>query len=195
MQALVRWDPVGHARAQYEERAEVGFPPAIHLAAIDGSAKAIATSWSSPICRRMRNCWARSSCRRGGAAAVHRRRAGAGGRGADADPECPPVARESRWPKRWERRSRCAARVRTRSLPGSRSTPFGSASSAPPGGDTKSPGGGHKRNGKEVIHSLPLSPYNAPGGLAARPRSCRRISHRSQNLRKSVRGVCGGLHD
>ncbi|TQC46183.1 primosomal protein N' [Rhodococcus sp. WS4] len=42
VQALVRWDPVGHARAQYEERAEVGFPPAIHLAAIDGSAKAIA---------------------------------------------------------------------------------------------------------------------------------------------------------
>jgi primosomal protein N' (replication factor Y) len=42
VQALVRWDPVGHARAQYEERAEVGFPPAIHLAAVDGSAKAVA---------------------------------------------------------------------------------------------------------------------------------------------------------
>ncbi|MDV7351877.1 primosomal protein N' [Rhodococcus oxybenzonivorans] len=41
VQALVRWDPVGHARAQYEERAEVGFPPAIHLAAVDGSAKAV----------------------------------------------------------------------------------------------------------------------------------------------------------
>ncbi|MEV0946592.1 primosomal protein N' [Rhodococcus sp. NPDC049939] len=42
VQALVRWDPVGHARAQFEERAEVGFPPAIHLAAIDGSARGIA---------------------------------------------------------------------------------------------------------------------------------------------------------
>ncbi|AOW94577.1 primosome assembly protein PriA [Rhodococcus sp. WMMA185] len=42
VQALIRWDPVGHARAQYAERAEVGFPPASHMAAIDGSARAIA---------------------------------------------------------------------------------------------------------------------------------------------------------
>ncbi|MFZ2178559.1 MAG: primosomal protein N' [Rhodococcus sp. (in: high G+C Gram-positive bacteria)] len=42
VQALVRWDPVWHARAQYEERAEVGFPPAVHLAAIDGTATSIA---------------------------------------------------------------------------------------------------------------------------------------------------------
>lgn len=41
VQALVRWDPVGHACAQIEERAEVGFPPMVHLAAIDGSAEAI----------------------------------------------------------------------------------------------------------------------------------------------------------
>lgn len=42
VQALVRWDPVGHARAQFEERDEVGFPPAVHLAAIDGGSAAIA---------------------------------------------------------------------------------------------------------------------------------------------------------
>ncbi|MFE4499862.1 primosomal protein N' [Rhodococcus sp. NPDC056743] len=42
VQALVRWDPVGHARSQFDERDEVGFPPAVHLAAIDGGSAAIA---------------------------------------------------------------------------------------------------------------------------------------------------------
>ncbi|TXG91091.1 primosomal protein N' [Rhodococcus rhodnii] len=42
VQALVRWDPVGHAAGQLAERVEVGFPPAVHLAAIDGTAAAIA---------------------------------------------------------------------------------------------------------------------------------------------------------
>ncbi|NKR29839.1 primosomal protein N' [Rhodococcus hoagii] len=41
VQALVRWDPVWHARGQLEERAEVGFPPAVHLAAIDGTVASI----------------------------------------------------------------------------------------------------------------------------------------------------------
>jgi primosomal protein N' (replication factor Y) (superfamily II helicase) len=40
-QALVRWDPVGHADAEFEERAEVGLPPAVHLAAIDGAPAAV----------------------------------------------------------------------------------------------------------------------------------------------------------
>lgn len=42
VQALVRWDPVGHARNEVAERAEVGFPPAVHMAAIDGGATAVA---------------------------------------------------------------------------------------------------------------------------------------------------------
>jgi hypothetical protein len=42
-----------------------------------------------------------------------------------------------------------------------------------------------KGKGKELTHSLPFSTYSAPGGLAARPGSCCRISGRSQNLRKS----------
>ncbi|WUA12051.1 primosomal protein N' [Nocardia sp. NBC_01377] len=42
VQALVRWDPVGHARAEVDSRAEVGFPPAVRLVAIDGSTEAIA---------------------------------------------------------------------------------------------------------------------------------------------------------
>ncbi|TXH19248.1 MAG: primosomal protein N' [Mycobacterium sp.] len=36
VQALVRWDPVGHAEAELDGRAEVGLPPAVHLAAVDG---------------------------------------------------------------------------------------------------------------------------------------------------------------
>ncbi len=42
VQALVRWDPVHHAAAELEARAEVGFPPAVRLAAIDGTAASIA---------------------------------------------------------------------------------------------------------------------------------------------------------
>ncbi|WP_176458408.1 primosomal protein N' [Rhodococcoides fascians] len=41
VQALVRWDPVGHARSELDERAEVRFPPAVHVAAVDGTTAAI----------------------------------------------------------------------------------------------------------------------------------------------------------
>jgi primosomal protein N' (replication factor Y) len=36
VQALIRWDPVGHAESELAGRAEVGLPPAVHMAAIDG---------------------------------------------------------------------------------------------------------------------------------------------------------------
>lgn len=36
VQALIRWDPVGHADAELTTRAEVGLPPAVHIAALDG---------------------------------------------------------------------------------------------------------------------------------------------------------------
>jgi primosomal protein N' (replication factor Y) (superfamily II helicase) len=42
VQALVRWDPVGFAERELAERAELGFPPAMRLAAITGSPAAIA---------------------------------------------------------------------------------------------------------------------------------------------------------
>lgn len=42
VQALIRWDPVGHAEAELTARGEVGLPPAVHMAAIDGSAGAVA---------------------------------------------------------------------------------------------------------------------------------------------------------
>ncbi|MCP9272792.1 primosomal protein N' [Mycolicibacterium arenosum] len=43
VQALIRWDPVAHAESELESRAEVGLPPAVHLAAIDGAAGAVAS--------------------------------------------------------------------------------------------------------------------------------------------------------
>lgn len=42
VQALIRWDPVGHADAELAARAEVGLPPSVHIAALDGSADAVA---------------------------------------------------------------------------------------------------------------------------------------------------------
>ncbi|MGV0769877.1 primosomal protein N' [Mycobacterium syngnathidarum] len=41
VQALIRWDPVGHADAELDARGEVGLPPAVHMAAIDGTTTAV----------------------------------------------------------------------------------------------------------------------------------------------------------
>ncbi len=40
VQALIRWDPVGHAEAELVARTEVGLPPSVQMAAIDGAAGA-----------------------------------------------------------------------------------------------------------------------------------------------------------
>jgi primosomal protein N' (replication factor Y) len=42
VQALVRWDPAGHAAAELAARAEVGFPPAVRMASVEGSPTAVA---------------------------------------------------------------------------------------------------------------------------------------------------------
>ncbi|MFI9153188.1 primosomal protein N' [Streptomyces sp. NPDC053367] len=42
VQALVRWDPVGHAVRELAERAELGFPPVSRMAAVSGSPEAVA---------------------------------------------------------------------------------------------------------------------------------------------------------
>ena len=42
VQSLIRWDPVGHAEAELIARTEVGLPPSVHLAALDGSAETVA---------------------------------------------------------------------------------------------------------------------------------------------------------
>ncbi|ORV65104.1 primosomal protein N' [Mycobacterium europaeum] len=42
VQSLIRWDPVGHAEADLAARTELGLPPSVHLAALDGAAEAVA---------------------------------------------------------------------------------------------------------------------------------------------------------
>ncbi len=42
VQSLIRWDPVGHAEAELDARCEVGLPPSVHLAAVDGPPQAVA---------------------------------------------------------------------------------------------------------------------------------------------------------
>jgi primosomal protein N' (replication factor Y) len=42
VQALVRWDPAGHASTELAARAELGFPPAVRMAALDGAPEALA---------------------------------------------------------------------------------------------------------------------------------------------------------
>nr|WP_203730368.1 primosomal protein N' [Streptomyces sp. SID12501] len=42
VQALVRWDPVGHAVRELAERAELGFPPVSRMASVAGTAEAVA---------------------------------------------------------------------------------------------------------------------------------------------------------
>jgi primosomal protein N' (replication factor Y) len=42
VQALIRWDPVGHAAAELAARAEVALPPCVHMAALDGAGPAVA---------------------------------------------------------------------------------------------------------------------------------------------------------
>ncbi|MCA1671711.1 MAG: primosome assembly protein PriA, partial [Actinobacteria bacterium] len=42
VQALIRWDPAGHAAAELAARAELGFPPAVRMAAVDGAAEVLA---------------------------------------------------------------------------------------------------------------------------------------------------------
>ncbi|WP_159447699.1 primosomal protein N' [Streptoalloteichus hindustanus] len=42
VQALVRWDPAWHAAAELAGRTELGFPPAVRMATVDGSPAAVA---------------------------------------------------------------------------------------------------------------------------------------------------------
>jgi primosomal protein N' (replication factor Y) (superfamily II helicase) len=42
VQALIRWDPVGFAERELADRAELGFPPAVRMAAVTGEPAAVA---------------------------------------------------------------------------------------------------------------------------------------------------------
>ncbi|MGO1048731.1 primosomal protein N' [Crossiella sp. CA198] len=41
VQALVRWDPVWHAETELDARTELGFPPAVRIATVDGTPAAV----------------------------------------------------------------------------------------------------------------------------------------------------------
>ena len=57
VQALIRWDPVGHAEAELDARAEVGLPPAVHIAAVDGVPAAVTrAARHRRTARRRRRC-------------------------------------------------------------------------------------------------------------------------------------------
>jgi len=43
VQAMIRWDPAGFAERELADRAELGFPPAVRMAAVTGEAAAVAT--------------------------------------------------------------------------------------------------------------------------------------------------------
>jgi primosomal protein N' (replication factor Y) (superfamily II helicase) len=43
VQALIRWDPAGFAERELADRAELGFPPAVRMAAVAGEPAAVAT--------------------------------------------------------------------------------------------------------------------------------------------------------
>lgn len=43
VQALIRWDPAGHAAMELAGRREFGFPPAVAMAAVDGSTEGVAS--------------------------------------------------------------------------------------------------------------------------------------------------------
>ncbi|WP_106964959.1 primosomal protein N' [Amycolatopsis orientalis] len=43
VQALVRWDPGWHASQELEQRRELGFPPAVRMASVEGSPTAVAS--------------------------------------------------------------------------------------------------------------------------------------------------------
>jgi primosomal protein N' (replication factor Y) (superfamily II helicase) len=43
VQALVRWDPAWHAERELTERRQLGFPPAVRMASVEGTPEAVAT--------------------------------------------------------------------------------------------------------------------------------------------------------
>jgi len=47
VQALIRWDPAGFAERELNDRAQLGFPPAVRMAAITGDPAAVASLLSS----------------------------------------------------------------------------------------------------------------------------------------------------
>lgn len=64
VQALVRWDPAGHADLELAERAQLGFPPVSRMAAVTGTPSAVADLLAVTRLPEGRTCSARCRCRR-----------------------------------------------------------------------------------------------------------------------------------
>mgnify|MGYP006878990309 FL=1 len=65
VQALIKWDPVGHAEAELAARTAVALPPAVHIAAVDGTAAAVAALVGQAELPGTPICWAPSTFRPG----------------------------------------------------------------------------------------------------------------------------------
>ena len=120
VQALIRWDPVGHAEAELDARDEVGLPPAVHMAAVDGAPAAVAALLRDGAAARLRGrCSGPSTCRPVPAGPpAPRRRPGQPDAGAGA---ARPTA--SRWPRRCGGPPGCSAPATISSPFGCKSTP------------------------------------------------------------------------
>ena len=98
VQSLIRWDPVGHADAELDARAEVGLPPAVHIAAVDGAPDAVhALLDTARTARRPPSCSGPWTCR---SAPADRRASPPTARSAGCWCGCPATAD-------WRSRRRC----------------------------------------------------------------------------------------
>jgi primosomal protein N' (replication factor Y) (superfamily II helicase) len=52
VQALIRWDPAWHAGQELAARAELGFPPAMRMASVDGTPDALASAAAVRVARK-----------------------------------------------------------------------------------------------------------------------------------------------
>ena len=86
VQALIRWDPVRFAERELAERAELGFPPAVRMAAVSGSPAAVAELLARPGSRDRAEVLGPVPAEPDPAAAPTRTRRRAPGARADQDP-------------------------------------------------------------------------------------------------------------
>ena len=85
VQALVRWDPVGHATRELADRADLGFPPATRMVAVTGTSNAIQGLLAAASLP--------ATADRIGPVEIDRPRTGAAARAVAADDSIPPEQR------------------------------------------------------------------------------------------------------
>jgi primosomal protein N' (replication factor Y) len=85
VQALVRWDPVGHATRELADRTDLGFPPATRMVAVTGTSNAIHGLLAAATLP--------ASADRIGPVEIDRAASGAAARAATSDDSIPPEQR------------------------------------------------------------------------------------------------------